>query len=65
MDDSSKSGYIMIVLRDLLITLGLNLKFPKHVIKGGESPFEGSVSPIIDLGLYYFKGLKAGKITTE
>ena len=36
MDDYTKGGYSMILGRDLLNTLGLDLKFSGHVIVGNE-----------------------------
>ena len=37
-DESTKSIYDMILGRDLLTTLGLDLKFSDNVIIGGEGP---------------------------
>ena len=61
-DNSAKNRYRMILGTDLLKPMGLNLKNSEHVIKGGEGTFEGSTSPIIDLGIYEFKGLNRYKI---
>ena len=63
--DSSKGRYDMILGRDILIELILNLKFSEHVIKSGDGPFKGSTTPMVDLGTYRFKDLNPGKITPE
>ena len=41
MDESAEGRYVMILGKDLLITLGLYLKFFENVIIGGDIPFEG------------------------
>ena len=56
--------YAMILGRDLLTTLGLNLKFSDHVIKPYDGTFKGSTAPMVDLGMYEFKYLNTGKITS-
>ena len=55
----------MILGRDILIELGLNLKYSKHVIKSYDGPFMGATAPMIGLGAYLFKDLNTGKIKTE
>ena len=40
-DDSAKGRCDMILGRDLLTELGLNLEFSKHVIKADDGPFNG------------------------
>ena len=62
-DDYAKSSYDVILVRYLLIELGLNFNFYKHIIEGGDGPFEASMAPMIDLGVYEFKYLNTGKIT--
>ena len=49
-DDSAKGIYNMILGRYLLTELVLNLKFSEHVIKSDDVPFNGSTTPMIDLG---------------
>ena len=64
-DDSVKGIYDMILGRDILTSLGLNLKFSYHVIEAGDGTFKGSTSPMVYLGEYEFKDLETGKITPE
>ena len=51
-DDSTKGRYNIILGRYLLKELGLNLKFSEHVIKADDGPFNGSTTPLVDLGTY-------------
>ena len=51
--------------RDILTSLGLNLKKSKHVIKGGEGHLKVSIFPIIDLATCKFKYSNMGKITPQ
>ena len=44
----------MILGRDILTELGLNLKFFDHVIEAYERPFKGSMAPIFYFGTYEF-----------
>ena len=53
----------MVLGRDILTALGLNLKFSDHVIKVNGGPFKGSTIPMFDLGTYEFKDLNTGNIT--
>ena len=55
----------MILGRDILTELGLNLKFSEHVIEADDGPFNGSTMPMVDLGTYIFKDLNTGKFTPE
>ena len=55
----------MILGRDVLISLGLNLKFSEHVIESDDGTFNRSTTPMVDLGTYVFKDLNTGKITPE
>ena len=55
----------MIVGRDILAELGLNLKFFNCVIEGDEGTFKGSTEPTVDLGKYEFKYFETGKVTPE
>ena len=64
-DESSNGGYDMILGRDLLTELGLNLKFSECVIEGYYRPFKGSITPMVGLGTYTFRSLNIGKITPE
>ena len=51
-DDYSKVRYDIIFTINILIVLGLNPIFSKHVIKAYYVPFKGSMSPMVDLGTY-------------
>ena len=64
-DDSSKGIYGMILSRDILTALGLNIKFSNHVIKSDYGPFKGPMAPMVDMGTYAFKYLNTGKISPE
>ena len=55
MDKSTKSRYIIILGRDLLKELGLDLKCSDHIISGDDVPFERCTSPMVDLGTYVFQ----------
>ena len=55
----------MMLGRDLLTPLGLNLKISDHVIKSNDGPFKGSKSPMIHMGTYEFYDLNTGNITPE
>ena len=61
-DESAKGGYDMILGRDILTELGLNLKFSEHVIKADYVPFNGSTRLMVNFGTYVFKDFNTGKI---
>ena len=52
--DSAKGGYNIILGRDILTGLVLNLKRSEHVIKNDNGPFKGSKTPMVDLGIYIY-----------
>ena len=54
-DDSAKGGYDMILGQDLLIELGLNLKFSDCVIEADDGPFKGYKASMVAFGTYVFK----------
>ena len=54
-DDSDKYRYDMILGRDILTVLGLNLKHSEQFIKANDGPLKGPSKPMIDLGKYKFK----------
>ena len=64
-DDSAKGGYNMVLGRDILKELVLNLKLSEHVIKADDGPLNGSTTSMVDLGTYIFTGLNTGKISPE
>ena len=41
------------------------LKLSEHVIEGDDGTFNGSTTPMVDLGAYIFKCLNTGKIAPE
>ena len=43
----------------------MDLKFSKHVIESIEGPLKGSTAPIIHYGMYKFKYLNTGNISSE
>ena len=61
-NDFAKGWYGMILGRDLLTALGLNLKLSEHVTKSDYGPFKGSSAPMLDLVTYEFKYLNTGKL---
>ena len=64
-DNSAKGRYNMILVRDVLTKLRLNLKLYQHFIESDDGPFNGSTAHMVDLGTYIFKYLNLGKITPE
>ena len=50
MDDSTKGRYDIILGRNILTELGLNLEFIEHVIKADDGTFKGDTTPMVDLG---------------
>ena len=65
LDESAKGRHDMILGRDILTELGLNLKFSEHVIEGYDVPFNGSTTPMVDMGMHIFKDLNTRGITPE
>ena len=54
-DESVKVRYDMILVRNILTALGLNIKFSDHVIEAYEGPLKGLTTPMADLDTYEFK----------
>ena len=50
MDEFARGGYEIILGKDLLIELGLNLNFFEHVIEADDGPFIVSTEHMVDLG---------------
>ena len=61
----TKGRYDVILVRDLLKTLGLTLKFSDHVLEADDGHFKGSTATMVDLVTYEFKYLNTGRITPE
>ena len=62
---STKSRYDMILGRDLLTALGLDLKFSENIILGGDIPFKGCSVSMVDFITYDFKPLTDNKVKPE
>ena len=56
-DKSTYSRYNVILGRDLLTALGLDLKFSERLIIVGEGPYEGFSSPMVDVRNDEFKSI--------
>ena len=54
-DDSAKGRYDMILGRDILTELALNLKFSEHVIELDDGTLTFSTAPMIDMVHFEFK----------
>ena len=59
-DDSAKVRYYVVLGRDILPELVVNIKFSEHAIKEGDGPLKGFMAPMVDLGMYEFKNLDTG-----
>ena len=55
----------MVLGKDVLTALWLNLKLSEHVVKSDDGPFKLSTKPMVDLGTNVFKDFNTGKITPE
>ena len=64
-DESTNCRYKIILGRDLLTTLGLDLKFSENVIIGGEGPYEGCSAPMVDVKKYNFKSITDKTVKPE
>ena len=56
-DFSTNSRYNVILGRELLTSLLLDIKFSRNVIICGEGPYEGFLSPMVDVRNYDFIAL--------
>ena len=54
MDDSNKSMYDMILVRDLHNYLELDSIFSKHVIAGDDGTYKSCTKPMVYLGYYNY-----------
>ena len=64
-DESTNGRYDMILGRDLLTTLGLDLKFSENIMIGGKGPYEGCSAPIVDLNYYDFRSITDKTVKPE
>ena len=65
MYDYAKGGYDIILGRNILTELVLNLKLSEHITKEYDQTFRGSTTTMVDLGQYEFKDLNTRKITPK
>ena len=54
-DNKTDCSYYIILGRDLLTALGLDLKFSENITIVGEGPYERCLAPMVDLSNYGFK----------
>ena len=54
-DEYSESRYLIIPGRELLIELGLDIKFSEHAIIGDDVPYEGYFEYMVDISNCDFK----------
>ena len=47
----------MILVRDLIHALGLDIKFSENIIFGSDVPYQGSSAPMFDLSNYEVRSL--------
>ena len=55
----------MILGRDLLTTLWLDIKFSENIILGGDGLFKGCSEPMVYFSTYDFKPLTENKVKPE
>ena len=65
LDESTTNRYDMILGRDLLTTLGLDLAFFENVIHGGQGPYKGCSSPMVDVNNYDFNILTKKQLNSK
>ena len=56
-DKYATGRYDMILGRDILTALGIDLKFSENIIHGGEGPYKGCSTPMVDVENYNFNNL--------
>ena len=64
-DESTTGRYYIILGRDLLTALRLDLKFFLNVIHGEEGPFKRYSAPMVDVNNYNFNILTAKTVKPE
>ena len=57
MDNYTTGSYSMVLVRDLLTAMGLDLKFSKNIVIGGNGPHERCSTPMVDVSNYDFEPL--------
>ena len=61
-DNSVKGSYDVILGKDILTALVLNLKFSEHLLESNGGTLKGAISLIVYLDAYEFKDLNTGKL---
>ena len=64
-DECNNGRYDTILVRRLVTELGLDLKFSKNVILGGEGPYKGCSEPMVDVNSYDFNIITDKTVKTE
>ena len=64
-DEYTTSRYYMILGRDLLTELGLDLKLYENVICGGERLYKGCSEPMVDVNNYDFNVVTGKTVKPE
>ena len=64
-DSKTNSRYDIILGRDLLTALGLDLRFSENIIICGEGTYEGCLTPMVDSSNYDFKSLTENIVKLE
>ena len=64
-DESTTGRNDMILDRYLLTALGLDLRFYKNFMHGGEGPYKGCSAPMVDVKNYDFNILTAKKLNRK
>ena len=55
----------MILVRDLINSLGLDFKFDENIIIGGDGPYQGCSEPMVNLSHYEVKSLTYNIVKPE
>ena len=64
--NSTESRYNIILVRYILATLRIGIKFSNNTMSGGEGPYEFCMESMVDLNYYGFGSLNINNsITTE
>ena len=61
MDDSAECRYDMILGRNVLTALGIDIKISDHTIKVGVRPYQGDMVSMVDPNYYDFKPINKTK----
>ena len=64
-DEYAKGRYYMILCRDLLTSLVLNLQFSEQITEADDGTLKELSAPMVDLGAHELKKLNTGEITPK